>query len=145
MKTNHVLMLMLLITMTLGGCSAYNRISNQLNRNQQPVVSCADSIINRAFDLYEDAKVELASHYENRDPNHLVEAFYHSRDSYETANSVKACADRNITHFHAMKNLKDMNRNLANTVVINMRDEDPMNLIEIYRDKYSKVIPNDIR
>lgn len=134
----------LLLSIFLSGCNTIQKWTKPLT-GQQQVVICAEARIDQAYDLYGEAKVLLAMHYDDRDANHLIEAYYTAADSMTVARSLAKCPDRQKKDFFAMKNLLDLNKNLQKTVRLNMRDADPMNLIAIYRDQYYKIMPNDIR
>lgn len=140
---NFALGLLLLIVL-IPGCSRIRDLANPLI-NKQPVVFCASDRIDQAYELYGEAKVRLAMHYDDRDSNHLLEAYYASSDSIAVARSLAKCPDRKRSDYNAMKNLLSLNKALQRVARMNMRDADPGNLIAIYREQYDKVMPNDIR
>ncbi len=141
MKSKNVILMSLVIACLLSGCS---QLRNLTQRKPQ-VIACATPRIDRAYDVYSQAKTKLAQHYATRNSNDLFEAYYAASDSISLARSVAKCRDKNSTHFAAFKNLTELNRELQKIVRLNMRDEDPSNLIAIYRDQYYKVMPNDIK
>ena len=145
-KGNVFMAAMIAVTFFFSGCAQVKKLtkSNPFAKSRK-VTQCANPRIDLAFSLFDEAKLELATHYEDRDPNHLLDAYHLAGDSMSMARSVKKCRDRNITHFYAMKNLREKNRSLQRVVRLNMRDEDPGTLIDIYRDQYDKVMPNDIK
>jgi len=57
-----------------------------------------------------------------------------------TVNSVKKCWDRRVSHYNALQNLMDMNKELARLIIINMPDDDPGVMISIYREQYDRVM-----
>lgn len=144
MKKRLFLMLMLLAAL-LPGCSLIKNVANKVIARTQPVISCAENRMNTAFERYDEAKLQLANHFDDRDPNRLQLAYYASSDSINLAKSVSQCPDRQTSHFNAMKNLLEVNRNLQKTVMLNLRDDDPQDLIAIYKDQYARVMPNDIK
>lgn len=137
MKMRIILMRWLLLAVFLSSCSPMG--------TKQQIVICASVVVDQAYDFYEEAKIELARYYNNRDANHLFKAYYAAADSMTLARSLSKCPDRKQADFFAMKNLLDLNRSIQRVVRLNMRDDDPSNLIAIYRDQYYKVIPNDIK
>ncbi|MBF0278578.1 MAG: hypothetical protein HQM13_12335 [SAR324 cluster bacterium] len=145
MKMKRLLIGLLMMIPFLPGCSKIQDLANPFLSTKPEVVVCASAVIDQAYDLYGEAKIELAQHYDNRDANHLFKAYYAASDSMTLARSVKNCKDRQSADFFAMKNLLDLNLALQSVVRINMRDEDPSDLIAIYREQYYKVMPNDIR
>ena len=101
---------------------------------------CADQVVSRAFQQYGEAKSGLALYFEELNDNRLYQAYYAAWDSRKTVNSVKKCWDRRVSHYNALKNLMDMNRELAKIIFINMPDNDPGDMISIYREQYDRVI-----
>ena len=146
MKMQRILIGLLLIACLLPGCSKIKDLASPFTSSKPVIVACASVVINQAYALHGDAKMALAQHYDNRDANHLFEAYYAAADSMTLAHSVRQCKDRQSADFFAMRNLLDLNQALQKVVRLNMRDdEDASNLIAIYREQYYKVIPNDIR
>ncbi len=145
MKMPHALLGLLLIAFFLPGCSKIQNLFNPFTDSEQEFYVCASDVIDRAFDLYGEAKMELAQHYDNRDANHLFKAYYAAADSMTVARSVKKCKDRRSANYFAMRNLLDLNRALQKVVRLNMRDDDPSDLIALYGEQYYRVMPNDIR
>lgn len=112
---------------------------------KQVVIVCADKKIDNALEFHEKAKVELANHFEDHESDRLLVAYYAAEDSINEVKASKKCFDRQPRHFYATKNLLELNRSLQQVIRINMRENDPQDLIAIYRDQYHKVIPNDIQ
>ena len=77
---------------------------------------------------------------EELNDNRLYQAYYAAWDSRNTDNSVKKCWDRRVSHYNALQNLMGMNRELAQIILINMPDEDPGDMISIYREQYDRVM-----
>ncbi|MBF0237772.1 MAG: hypothetical protein HQM12_08720 [SAR324 cluster bacterium] len=123
----------------------------ELQRLTQPFVpkkvemACASVLVDDAFQLYNEAKANLAIFYERRDANLLYEAYYLSYDSVITAKSVRNCEDKAMSHFLAWKNLYDMNKNLRKVIRANLPDDDRGNLIAIYKEQYNKLMTTDIQ
>ena len=145
MKMQRILIGLLMMACFLSGCSRIKDLASPFTSSKKQILVCASLVIDQAFDLYGDAKMALAQHYDDRDPNHLFKAYYAAADSMTLARSIKKCKDRRSADFFAMRNLQDLNRALQRVVRLNMRDEDPSNLIAVYREQYYKVMPNDIR
>ena len=145
MKMQRILMGLLMIACFLPSCAKIQDLASPFTRTKPVVVICAAVVIDQAYNLYGEAKMALAQHYDDRDPNHLFDAYYAAADSMTLARSVSKCKDRRNADFFAMRNLLDLNRALQKIVRLNMRDEDPSNLIAVYREQYYKVMPNDIR
>ncbi len=145
MTIQRILIGLMVIACFLPGCTQIKNLTQPLLGQRNQVVVCASARIDQAYDLYGEAKMKLAQHYDDRDSNHLLEAYYAASDSMAIANTVTKCPDRQRSDFFAIKNLMGLNKSLQKVVRLNMRDEDPSNLIAIYRDQYYKVMPNDIR
>ncbi len=145
MTIQRILTGLMMISFLLPGCSQIKNLTNPLLGKKNEIVVCASTRIDQAYELYGEAKMKLAQHYDDRDSNHLLEAYYAASDSMALANTVAQCPDRQRSDFFAIKNLEGLNKSLQRVVRLNMRDEDPSNLIAIYRDQYYKVMPNDIR
>ena len=145
MKMQRILIGLIMIACFLPACARIQNLAGTFTKTQPVVVICATVVIDQAYDLYGEAKMELAQHYDDRDANHLFKAYYAAADSMTLARSVSKCKDRQSADFFAMRNLLDLNQTLQRVVRLNMRDEDPSNLIAIYREQYYKVMPNDIR
>ena len=134
----------LLIAIFIFGCTQIPDWATPLMGEQEQIVSCAGEIVDVAYELHEEAKLELARYYDTRDTNHLFNAYYAAADSSVLSRSLSKCPDRQRSDFFAMRNLISLNRSIQQVVQLNMRDEDPSDLIAIYRDQYYKVMPNDI-
>ena len=104
--------------------------------------SCADFVIERAFNLHEEAKTGLALFFEERSDNQLYQAFYAASDSVSESRKVKKCWDRRLSHFYAMQNLQEMNSSLARVIRRNLPDDDRGEMIAIYHNQYEWVMPN---
>lgn len=132
--------LLLTIFISLGlllkGCAEVAELTGQ----DKARPTCAKRVIDRAYKQYGEAKTGLALFFEEHNDNRLYQAYYAAWDSKMTANLVKKCWDRRVSHFNAMKNLKDMNNQLAHIIRRNMPDDDPGALIAIYREQYLHVM-----
>ena len=124
--------------MNLQSCTELASMTSQ--NTSRP--SCANRVIQRAFDLYDDAKNRLTLFFKEQDDSYLYEAYYTSWDSRNISMSVRKCWDRRVSHFNAMKNLSQMNNDLARVIKINLPDEDPGALIAIYRENYKNIMNN---
>ena len=54
--------------------------------------------------------------------------------------SVSKCWDRRTSHASAMKNLQDLNLELARVILKNLPDDDPGHLVYIYREQYESLM-----
>jgi hypothetical protein len=102
--------------------------------------ACADPTISYAFSLHEDAKQGLVNYFNSREDYLLYEAYYDAGDSRSVAQSVSKCWDRRVSHFNAMKNLEELNGNLARILLRNMPDEDPGQIVSVYREQYEPIM-----
>ena len=130
------LILFLSFGFVIQGCSEFAQMTGQ-ETIRQP---CADRVVNRAFQQYGEAKSGLALYFEELNDNRLYQAYYAAWDSRNTVNAVKKCWDRRVSHYNALQNLMGMNRELAQIILINMPDEDPGDMISIYREQYDRVM-----
>ena len=105
-------------------------------------VSCADYVIEKAFDLHENAKSGLALFFEERSDNQLYQAFYAASDSVHQSRKVKKCWDRRASHYFAMQNLQEMNSSLARVIRRNLPDEGSGEIIAVYHNQYDLLLPN---
>ncbi len=105
-------------------------------------VSCADSVIEKAFILHEEAKTGLALFFEERSDNQLYQAFYAASDSVHQSQKVKKCWDRRVSHYYAIQNLKEMNSSLARVIRRNLPDDGSGEIIAVYHNKYDWLMPN---
>ena len=124
------------IAFLLQGCAELANFTGQ-ETSRPP---CADRVVNRAFQQYGEAKSGLALYFEELNDNRLYQAYYAAWDSRNTVNSVKKCWDRRVSHYNALQNLMDMNKELARLIIINMPDDDPGVMISIYREQYDRVM-----
>jgi len=130
------LILLFSLGFVLQGCSEIAQMTGQ--ETIRP--PCADRVVNRAFQQYGEAKSGLALYFEELNDNRLYQAYYAAWDSRNTVSSVKKCWDRRVSHYNALSNLMGMNRELAQIILINMPDEDPEDMISIYREQYDRVM-----
>ena len=122
------------------GCSNFDNIIG-FTKEQAVPTNCASVVIERAFNLHEDAKSGLALFFDERSDNRLYQAFYAASDSVYESRKVKNCWDRRISHYYAMQNLQEMNTSLARIIRRNMPD-DQGEMISVYRNQYEWVMPN---
>ena len=104
--------------------------------------SCADFVIERAFNLHEDAKSGIALYFEGRSDDQLYQAFYAAADSVYEARRVTKCWDRRISHYNALRNLHEMNTALARIIRHNKPDDDRGEMISVFRDQYDWLMTN---
>jgi len=120
------------------GCS---QISDFTKETTGPV-SCADLVIEKAFNLHEEAKSGLALFFEERSDNQLYQAFYAASDSVHQSRKVKKCWDRRISHYYAMQNLEEMNTSLARVIRRNLPDDGSGEIIAVFQNQYDQLMPN---
>ena len=120
------------------GCSKLNN----LTKDTTGPISCADLVIEKAFNLHEDAKSGLALFFKERSDNQLYQAFYNASDSVFQSRKVKKCWDRRATHYFAMKNLEEMNSSLARVIRRNLPDDGRGEMIAVYHNQYDFLLPN---
>ena len=104
--------------------------------------SCADFVIEKAFNLHEDAKSGLALFFEERSDNQLYQAFYAASDSVNHSRKVKKCWDRRASHYFAMQNLEEMNSSLARVIRRNLPADGSGEIIAVYHNQYDLLLPN---
>ena len=122
------------------GCSNLKNIIGY-TKNQATPTSCANIVIERAFQLHENAKSGLALFFDERSDNQLYQAFYAASDSVYESRKAKNCWDRRVSHYYAIQNLLEMNTSLARIIRRNMPDNDQGEMISVYRDQYDWVMP----
>ena len=120
------------------GCSTIQEIVG--DSNTLLAGPCADLTIDEAFFLHEEAKSGVAKYLNTREDQFLFDAFYTASDSRTVAQSVSQCWDRRFSHYNAMKNLEELNNDLARILIRNMPDEDPGKVVSVYRDKYTRLM-----
>ena len=98
-------------------------------------------MIERAFQLHENAKSGLALFFDERSDNQLYQAFYSASDSVYESRKAKNCRDRRVSHYYAIQNLLEMNTSLARIIRRNMPDNDQGEMISVYRDQFDWVMP----
>ena len=132
---------LLLFTGTLFLSSGCSQLTDFTKEATGPV-SCADYVIEKAFDLHENAKSGLALFFEERSDNQLYQAFYAASDSVHQSRKVKKCWDRRASHYFAMQNLQEMNSSLARVIRRNLPDEGSGEIIAVYHNQYDLLLPN---
>lgn len=138
MTWQRLFLALLLLGFLNSGCST---VQNALGENNTLLAGpCADPTIDEAFFLHEEAKVGFAQFLNTREDHLLFEAYYTASDSRTVAQTVGQCWDRRLSHFNAMRNLEELNANLARILIRNMPDEDPGQLVSVYRDKYRRLM-----
>ena len=133
-----LLIVFLGISILASGCS---QILNITKETTGPV-SCADVVIERAFNLHEEAKSGLALFFEERSDNQLYQSFYAASDSVNESRKVKKCWDRRASHYYAMHNLREMNSSIARVIRRNLPDDDRGEMIAVYHNQYDWAMPN---
>ena len=121
------------------GCS---KLTNFSKGKTAKKTTCADQAISRAFNLHEDAKSDLALFFEERSDDQLYKAFYAASDSVRESFKVKKCWDRRISHYYAMRNLKELNTSLARVIRRNLPDDDSGEMITVFHNQYDWVLPH---
>ena len=124
------------------GCSKFPILSNFTSDKKNLKSSCADTTIERAFRLHENAKYNLALFFDERSDDQLYKAFYDAFDSVRESMKVKKCWDRKRTHYYAMQNLREMNTSLAHVIRRNLPDDDIGGMISIYHNQFDWVMPH---
>ena len=121
--------------------SACSQIRDFTKETTGPV-SCADLVIEKAFNLHEEAKSGLALFFDERSDNQLYQAFYAASDSVHQSRKVKKCWDRRASHYYAMQNLEEMNSSLARVIRRNLPDDGSGEIIAVYHNQYDWLMPN---
>lgn len=126
----------LLVVVGLSGCSMVPALSGDAPSSRAP---CADVVMDRAFLLHGEAKAGLALFYDERDDHRLFQSYYAGVDSVQIARSVGRCWDRRISHYNAMRNLEDANRQLIRVIRRNLPDGDTAGLVSVYREQSAEL------
>ena len=141
MKQRSIVLLILCgYIIICSGCSNFKNIIGY-TKNQATPTSCSNIVIERAFQLHENAKSGLALFFDERSDNQLYQAFYNASDSVYESRKAKNCWDRRVSHYYAIQNLLEMNTSLARIIRRNMPDNDQGEMISVYRDQYEWVMP----
>ena len=138
MKLRNLILAIATIGFLSSGCSTIQEIVG--GGNTLIAGPCADLTIDEAFFLHEEAKSGFAKYLNTREDHLLFDAFYTSSDSRSVAQSVSKCWDRRVSHYNAMKNLEELNNDLARILIRNMPDEDPGQMVSVYRGKYPRLM-----
>ena len=138
MKLRNLILAIATIGFLSSGCSTIQEIVG--GGNTLIAGPCADLKIDEAFFLHEEAKSGFAKYLNTRKDDLLFDAFYTSSDSRSVAQSVSKCWDRRVSHYNAMKNLEELNNDLARILIRNMPDEDPGQMVSVYRGKYPRLM-----
>lgn len=133
---SSTLLLLAALGLLLGGCAALPNFNTDAAVARTP---CADRVMDQAFLLHNEAKTGLAIFYDERDDHRLYQSYYASVDSVLTARSVAKCWDRRVSHYNAMRNLEDANRQLVHLIKRNMPDEEGTALVSVYREQYGNL------
>ena len=140
-QKTYWLIIFVLVVFLGSGCSKWKQLIGFTKDSTAPA-SCADRVIERAFNLHEDAKSGLALYFEERSDNQLFQAFYAAADSVYESRKVKTCWDRRRSHYNALRNLYEINTALAWIIRRNMPDDDRGEMISVFRDQYDWLMPN---
>lgn len=136
------IILIFILFLTSAGCSKLSNLTNFSKDKTSRKASCADQVIGRAFNLHEDAKAGLALFFEERGDDQLYQAFYAASDSVRESIKVKKCWDRRVSHYYAMKNLREMNTSIARLIRRNLPDNDRGEMIAVFNNQYDWVMPH---
>jgi hypothetical protein len=138
MKLKNLILVTTTMVFLSSGCSTIQEIVG--DGNTLLAGPCADLTIDEAFFLHEEAKSGFARYLNTREDHLLFDSFYTASDSRSVAQSVSQCWDRRVSHYNAMKNLMELNNDLARILIRNMPDEDPGQMVSVYRDKYTRLM-----
>ncbi len=136
MKFPTLSLLLGAFSVLLSSCSALPNLNTDAAVARTP---CADRVMDHAFLLHNEAKTGLAVFYDERNDHRLYQAYYASVDSVLTARGVAKCWDRRVSHYNAMRNLEDANRQLVQVIRRNMPDEEGTALVSVYREQYGNL------
>ena len=139
MKSRNLILAIITMGFLSSGCSTIQEIFG--GGNTLIAGPCADLTIDEAFFLHEEAKSGFAKYLNTREDHLLFDAFYTASDSRSVAQSVSQCWDRRVSHYNAMKNLQELNNDLARILIRNMPEEDPGQMVSVYRGKYNRLMP----
>ena len=120
------------------GCSQIREFTKETTSPS----SCADLVIEKAYNLHEEAKSGLAIFFEDRSDNKLYQSYYAASDSVNQSRKVRKCWDRRASHYYAMQNLKEMNSSLARVIRRNLPDDGHGEIIAVYQGQYDWLMPN---
>jgi len=107
-------------------------------------VSCSNRRLNLSAALYEEAKDFLTTHYQERDHLSLLYAYYASVDAEELTRTIRFCDDFSSLMKERGTELIRATRALRKAALLNMRDGDPMVLVQLLGRKYDGVFKSDI-
>lgn len=126
------------IVLTLGACLDSFELAAP-----QPV-SCSTRRLNLSAALYEEAKDFLTVHYKERDNLSLLYAYYASVDAEQLTRTIQYCDDFTPTMKQRGTDMIRAARTLRKAALLNMRDGDPMVLVQLLGRKYDEVFKSDI-
>ena len=112
---------------------------------QQPIRSCADTGLNAAASLHEEAKQYLVRHFKERDASSLQFAYYATQDTEELTRAIRFCGDFDRFFRQRGSEIIRSARILRRVIIGNMRDNDPAVMVHLMGPDYDDVFPTDIR
>jgi len=139
-QNNFFLVIIIYFIIFLSGCSKLLNFTKDQSITKKS--SCADLVIERAFFLHESAKSGLALFFDERSDDQLYQAFYLASDSVRESRKVRKCWDRKLSHYYAMRNLREMNTSLAKVIRRNLPDDDMGEMVAIFNNQYDWVMPH---
>lgn len=107
-------------------------------------VSCSNRRLNLSAALYEEAKDFLSVHYKERDHLSLLYAYYASVDAEQLTRTIQYCDDFSPVIKQRGIEMILAARTLRRAALLNMRDGDPMVLVQLLGRKYDEVFKSDI-
>ena len=141
-KIKHKTYLIVFVFGLLFQTSGCSKLTNFTKNKTAKKTACADKAIRIAFNLHEDAKSDLALFFEERSDDQLYQSFYAASDSVRESLKVKKCWDRRVSHYYAMKNLRELNTSLARVIRRNLPDDDSGEMIAVFHNQYDWVMPH---
>lgn len=132
------LLALVLGALTLGGCLDSFELAAPLP------VSCSTRRLNLSASLYEEAKEFLSIHYKERDNLSLLYAYYASVDAEQLTRTIQYCDDFSPGMKQRGTDMIRAARTLRKAALLNMRDGDPMVLVQVLGRKYDEVFKSDI-
>jgi hypothetical protein len=107
-------------------------------------VSCSTRRLNLSAVLYEEAKDFISVHYKERDHLSLLYAYYATVDAEELTRTIRYCDDFSPLMKSRGTDLIRAARILRKAAILNMRDGDPMVLVQLLGRQYDEVFKSDI-
>jgi hypothetical protein len=106
---------------------------------------CGERRIELALVMFDQAREQMARHFEQRVDSALRDAYQSSQDSLLLARASRNCLDFDEVIRREAIDLIRSNLLFQKLLVSNMRDQDPGVVVDLYGSQYREIFKNDIQ